>query len=163
MCGGEGSRLWPLSNPSKPKQFISLPGMSYTLLQSTLIRLKEAEYFNPPIIIVQECFISYVEEQIKQFNIEVGHIIMESQANGTAFAAALATLLINKNSDSLNEEMILIVPIDHYLEDAQELFNKIYFLAAKSHNKITVFGLHPQRKETRYGYIQVEKDANFKK
>ncbi|CAK6537552.1 MAG: hypothetical protein IRD7MM_03440 [Candidatus Midichloria mitochondrii] len=69
--------------------------MSYTLLQSTLIRLKEAQYFNLPIIIVQECFISYVEEKIKQFNIEVGHIIMESQANGSAFAAALATV-VNK-------------------------------------------------------------------
>jgi len=162
LCGGEGSRLWPLSSQIKPKQFISLPGRHHTFLQDTLMRIKEANCFNPPILVIQKSFITYVEEQLKQINMDVASIIMEPHLNGTAFASSLAAFFINKkNNSTVDNELLLIMPIDHYIKDATKLFNDIRAIASNSKDHITIFGVTAKKKESNYGYIQVKENPRF--
>ena len=158
LCGGNGSRLWPLSSHDKPKQFISLPGTKCTLLQNTLLRLKEFDYLAPPILVVQQRFLEEAKEQIREINAQVTQIIAESEANGTAFAISLAISWLKQRYQS-DKGLVLIMPVDHHLENSSVLFEKIEGIARHGLNKIITFGVAPQRIECEYGYLQVNDDA----
>lgn len=152
LCGGQGSRLWPLSNQSKPKQFISLPGMNCTLVQNTISRLQQAN-FELPTIIVQEMFLNYAEEQMQAIKAKDVNIILEKHRNGTAYAATIAAFFLAKYHRE--DELMLIMPVDHYLEHEDEMFKVINEASQEIGDNFLLFGIKAIKYESAYGYIEV--------
>ena len=146
LCGGSGTRLWPLSRKLYPKQFISLVNDN-TLFQNTLLRLpKEVEN---PIVVCNEEYRFLAAEQLRQINKHSNNIILEPISKNTAPAIALAALA------AANDTLLLVLPADHVIED-EEYFNKLVLEAmplAKS-GKLVTFGIVPTKAHTGYGYIK---------
>ena len=145
MCGGSGTRLWPLSRKSKPKQFVPLFN-GKSLFELTLERnLKLVSEF---IIVVNESQLSLCQEQIPQIISEKVKFIIEPVGRNTAPAITLAALLA-EDSD------LLILASDHLIKD-QSNYEKCIKSAkdlAQSNNLVT-FGITPEYPEVGYGYIE---------
>ena len=93
LCGGSGSRLWPLSRKSYPKQFLALEGNSkLTLLQKTLKRLESFKNISAPIIICNEEHRFLVAEQMRSIGVKPKAIILENEGRNTAPAITLGAL-----------------------------------------------------------------------
>ena len=104
LCGGKGSRLWPLSRQSYPKQFLSLYGESQkSLLQQTLERLNDLESIDNPIIICNEDHRFLVAQQMRDIGIKPKAIILEPEGKNTAPAIALGAI---KSIEDKNKENI---------------------------------------------------------
>jgi mannose-1-phosphate guanylyltransferase len=146
LCGGSGTRLWPISRKLYPKQFISLVNDN-TLFQDTILRLPK-EVANP-IIICNEDYRFLVAEQLRQINKDSNNIILEPIGKNTAPAIALAALATG------NDSLLLVLPADHIIKD-EEYFNKLVLEAiplAES-GKLVTFGVVPTEAHTGYGYIK---------
>ena len=146
LCGGSGTRLWPLSRKLYPKQFISLVNDN-TLFQNTILRLPK-EVANP-IVVCNEEYRFLAAEQLRQINKHSNNIILEPISKNTAPAIALAALSAG------NDTLLLVLPADHVIED-EEYFNKLVLKAmplAKS-GKLVTFGIVPTKAHTGYGYIK---------
>jgi mannose-1-phosphate guanylyltransferase len=146
LCGGSGTRLWPISRKLYPKQFISLVNDN-TLFQDTILRLPK-ELANP-IIICNEDYRFLAAEQLRQINKDLNDIILEPIGKNTAPAIALAALATG------NDSLILVLPADHVIKD-EEYFNKLVLEAiplAES-GKLVTFGVVPTEVHTGYGYIK---------
>ena len=148
MCGGSGTRLWPLSRALFPKQFLSLVNDS-SLLQNTLERLPENTA--DPIFICNEEHRFLVAEQIRQFSGKAS-ILLEPEGRNTAPAIALAAIdALQKNS----EAMLLVLASDHVIKNdvAFKAAVKAAQIEAEKDNLVT-FGIVPTSPETGYGYIK---------
>jgi len=155
LCGGSGSRLWPMSNKETPKQFLKLFN-EHSLLQNTVLRaMRIADVDASQIVTVT---LANMADQIKaQYN-EIDsqlsqHILGESDARNTAAAVALAALYVEK---TFGEDAVLwILPADHFIGDEKALEESLEaaLIAAKDDYLVT-FGITPSRPETGYGYIQ---------
>ena len=111
LSGGSGTRLWPLSRESLPKQYIKLNSTSkYSLLQQTQMRLKGFQNIENPIIICNEQQRFIVAEQMREINIKPKSIILEPFGKNTASAIAISSLLASKNN---NDPILLILSSDH--------------------------------------------------
>ena len=146
LCGGSGTRLWPISRKLYPKQFISLVN-DKTLFQDTILRLpKEAAN---PIIICNEDYRFLAAEQLRQINKDSNGIILEPIGKNTAPAIALAAL------NNGNDPLLLVLPADHIIED-KEYFNKLVLEAVPlaESGKLVTFGVIPTEAHTGYGYIK---------
>lgn len=145
MCGGSGTRLWPLSRKALPKQFVPLIG-GKSLLQLTLERaaLLNAEQ----IIVAAESHRFLVQECVAAASV-VGTILLEPVARNTAAAMAVAAL--NANAEAL----LLFLPADHHIPDADAFAAAVRAgcLSARAGNIVT-FGVHPSFPSTGYGYIE---------
>ncbi|MBO6972330.1 MAG: mannose-1-phosphate guanylyltransferase/mannose-6-phosphate isomerase [Prochlorococcus marinus CUG1434] len=155
LCGGSGSRLWPLSRKSYPKQFLVLEGNSeLTLLQSTLKRLESFKNISEPIIICNEEHRFLVAEQCRLIDIVPEEIILEPVGKNTASAITLASLRaldINKDAN------LIVLSSDHILQNESQFLEAVECgLDFSFNNKIVTFGVIPDRPETGYGYIQTE-------
>jgi len=155
LCGGSGSRLWPLSRKSFPKQYLSLNYENdLSLLQETLMRVKDPKIFGNPLIICNQEHRFIAAEQIKQINVNSESIILEPIGKNTAPAVALAALkLIKKNIDPV----LLVLSSDHMIKDEEVLIKTIK--AAKEYalkNFLVTFGIPPTSAETGYGYIKAK-------
>lgn len=152
MAGGSGTRLWPLSRTQYPKQFLTLGISEHTLLQSTLLRLKNLDC-DTPIVICNEEHRFLVAEQLRAINI-TPTIILEPIGKNTAPAIALATLHLKK----LGKENapVLVLPADHLIADSQAFQISIQnAIELVYQNKLVTFGIVPTHAETGYGYIKV--------
>jgi mannose-1-phosphate guanylyltransferase len=89
LCGGAGTRLWPLSRAGRPKQLLALTG-AQTMLQMTAARVADAKLFAPPVVVAAEAQAPAVEEQLGADRI--GELILEPAARNTAPAIALAAI-----------------------------------------------------------------------
>ena len=153
LAGGSGTRLWPLSRQSYPKQFSKLfEGMS--LFQQTALRMSgfcEID-FAKPITVTNNDFRFIVADQLQSAGVDPGPIIIEPMGRNTApavIAAALEVFETNPNG------IMVIVPSDHSIPDTQA-FHKMLLdgiTAVKTENLVT-FGVKPRRPETGYGYIK---------
>ena len=150
LCGGVGSRLWPVSRQGRPKQYLNLIGED-SMLQQTLTRLEGLDQA-PPIIVCNEEHRFLVAEQTRQIGIESATIILEPEGKNTAPAIALAALVASvTNPDSA----LLVLPADHHIGRPEQLRAAVKeALAAAVHTKLVTFGLVPTRAETGYGYIK---------
>ena len=150
LCGGVGSRLWPVSRQGRPKQYLNLIGED-SMLQQTLTRLEGLDQA-PPIIVCNEEHRFLVAEQTRQIGIESATIILEPEGKNTAPAIALAALVASvTNPDSA----LLVLPADHHIGRPEQLRAAVKeALAAALHTKLVTFGLVPTRAETGYGYIK---------
>ncbi|MCR9276603.1 MAG: mannose-1-phosphate guanylyltransferase/mannose-6-phosphate isomerase [Pseudomonadaceae bacterium] len=148
LCGGMGSRLWPLSRKAYPKQFLSLIGEK-SLFEATVERVVQLGEL-PPIIVCGEAHHFTVSRQIASLGYKDIQLIVEPVARDTAAAIALAAEH-RKESD----EILLVVPSDAYIADS-EAFRDAVRSAADCSEKggMVVFGVKPEFASTAYGYLQ---------
>lgn len=147
LCGGGGTRLWPLSRTSYPKQLLApLGGLS--LLQQTVKRFSKPEY-EIPLIISNEQYRFLAAEQMLEIGITKVPIILEPSARNTAPAMALAAHFIKDP-----ETYILFSPSDHQIINSEVLDQAIqHAKLAADQGQIIVFGIPPTGPKTGYGYI----------
>ena len=118
LCGGTGSRLWPLSRKSYPKQFLSISSVSsQSLLQNTYERIKNLKGLKEPILICNEEHRFIAAEQMREINMKPDSIILEPIGKNTAPAIALAALDALKKYE---DPTLLILSSDHKIEDEEK-------------------------------------------
>ena len=160
LAGGSGTRLWPLSRKSYPKQFANLIGET-SLFQQSAIRLSSSSSlrFASPITLTNNDFRFIVSEQMQEVDIEPGPILIEPEAKNTA-PAILAASLYAFNVDS--NAVLLVAPSDHVIPDTNA-FHKTIGLALSflKQGKIVTFGVSPTRAETGYGYLELSNSHDF--
>lgn len=155
IAGGSGSRLWPLSREMYPKQFLKLYG-EYTMLQATILRLKQLKC-SPPLVVCNEEHRFMVAEQLCQIDMLEHNIILEPMGKNTAPAIALAAFYAQK-IHSNNAIQLLILPADHLIKDEIKFTQSItQALSYVANDKLVAFGIIPQVPETGYGYIRCGK------
>ena len=149
MSGGAGSRLWPLSNEERPKQFLPLIGPQ-TMLEETIHRLK-AELFEPKTVILAGT--PQVDILRKQMSKDDHVIIGEPCRRNTVAAAVAAALYVQQNSPE--DDLLLLAPADHVIT-FPGAFHKAVEKATDSarNGYIVTFGIYPESPETGYGYIK---------
>jgi mannose-1-phosphate guanylyltransferase/mannose-1-phosphate guanylyltransferase/mannose-6-phosphate isomerase len=152
LCGGSGTRLWPLSSDMVPKQLLSLVG-SDTLLQATVKRVS-GEMFDAPMIVTRESFAEAIAQQLTAIGAEVDKIVLEPAPRNTAPAiAAAAFAMLAEHGDGF----LLVMPSDHVILDEEAFLDAIASsLPAAIAGEIVTFGIPPRWAETGYGYIAVE-------
>jgi mannose-1-phosphate guanylyltransferase / mannose-6-phosphate isomerase len=151
LCGGSGTRLWPLSRKSHPKQFVQLLG-DESLFQSSARRLAGASFAAPSVVTGSD-FRFMVIEQLAAFEIAPRQILIEPSARNTAAAICAAAVALDaKDGDSL----MLVLPSDHVIPDA-EGFREAVEMAAPTalDGQIVTFGVRPDRAETGYGWLEL--------
>lgn len=153
MAGGKGTRLWPLSRASAPKQFIQFVG-DRTLFQATLARVADQEIYGPPLVITNEDFRFLAAEQARELGIKLGEILLEPMARNTAAAVAVAAALV---SDRYGEDTVLqVLASDHDIVADQGYFDSIRIAHQTAlSGKLVTFGIKPTEPATGYGYIEI--------
>ncbi len=154
LCGGSGTRLWPLSRKSYPKQFSSLVGDT-TLFQASAQRLS-GDDFLAPLILTNSDFRFIVTEQLAEIGIDPSAILIEPEGRNTAPAVLAAALWLSKtNPDGL----MLVAPSDHVVPDAPAFRAAVQAgTAAAKSGQLVTFGIKPTHGETGYGYLELAED-----
>lgn len=152
MAGGKGSRLWPLSRSSAPKQFIQVIDEK-TLFQKTLERVSNSDVYLPPIIITANDFRFTVAEQAREVDMTLSAILLEPVARNTAAAIAAAAHYVKAK---FGDDVILqILASDHEIEFGDDWTEAVATASATAHlGKIVTFGIEPVSPATGYGYIE---------
>ena len=150
LSGGTGSRLWPLSRETYPKQLLSLLG-DQTLLQQTALRVADAALFAGPIVIANAEHRFVIGEQLRAAGISDPAIVLEPFGRNTAPAVAVAALLA---SEADPEAVILVMPVDHWVRDHKAFRTAVSAgLVAARNGRLVLFGQRPTEPATRFGYI----------
>jgi len=152
LCGGSGTRLWPLSRKSYPKQFAPLLG-DVTLFQNSAQRLS-GPMFNAPVIVTNSDFRFIVTEQLQEIGIDPGAILIEPEGRNTAPAVLAAALFISSQDPYAT---ILVAPSDHIVPNIAAFHAAIVEgLNATKRGQMVTFGIKPTHPETAYGYLELE-------
>ena len=161
LCGGSGTRLWPLSRKNFPKQFLDLYS-DRSLLQETYLRLKDIMPGENIFFVTNKDNFFNVFNQIRE--VEDGfskdNIIIEPKSLNTAPAIALAIKYLKENVGVSEDEPILILPSDHYIRDKETFLDILKKAAQKIKDKIGIIGITPKKPETGYGYIKRSKEGD---
>lgn len=150
MAGGIGSRLWPVSTPEMPKQFIDLLGVGKSLLQLTVERFRSVAGIAGMWVVTSENYVDIVRKQLPEMPAD--HILAEPVPRNTAPCIAYACWRIMREDPEAN---IVVTPSDAIVLKT-ELFSAIISKALEftaSSSSIVTVGIHPDRPETGYGYI----------
>lgn len=147
LCGGVGSKLYPLSTPEKPKPFLNLIS-EHSMLQETALRVQS---FRPPVLVCHHTHEMLVIAQLAEAGLTFARIISERVRRNTGPAiAAVVNALANQP-----EAIILCLPCDHAVLDNQAFKDSIHAgLAPAEEGQIVLFGALPAFPETGYGYIE---------
>ncbi len=151
LSGGCGSRLWPLSDISKPKQFLSFPSNSPSFFQKTVKRLSGKDY-QAPIIISGASYQTLVEQHLSEIEAETSAVILEPVARNTAPAIIVSALYAYSKDP---KAIICVLSSDHYIDD-DKAFNQTMKQALESARlgNLVTLGITPTRPDTGYGYIK---------
>ena len=151
LAGGSGSRLWPLSRKSYPKQFSSLTG-EQSLFQASAQRLSGPDYA-APVVLTNSDFRFLVTEQLMAVGIDPADILIEPASRNTAPAVLAAALHLHATSP---DALMLVAASDHVIPDP-DAFRAAVAKAAEpaKTGQIVTFGITPDRPETGYGYLQL--------
>ncbi len=155
LSGGSGTRLWPLSRESFPKQYLSI-NSSYeeTLLQKTHLRINGLSNLKEPILICNEEHRFIVAEQMREINTKPYSILLEPLSRNTAPAIILSAIKALEDND---DPILLVLSSDHEIQDEKQFVNvleKGFYYA--NQNRLVSFGVIPTSPETGYGYIKAE-------
>ena len=160
LAGGSGSRLWPVSRQSYPKQFSQLFG-SESLFQQAASRVSNAVEisFTSPVTVTSNAFRFIVADQLQSVGVDPGAIIIEPDARNTAPAILAAAMHVNEIDPN---GIIVVSPSDHLIPDSQA-FHKMLSAGIPSveDGNFVTFGVTPKRPETGYGYIQFELKGDY--
>ena len=159
LAGGSGTRLWPLSRKSYPKQFSTLLG-DKTLFQSSAKRLISSQVvqFDASITITNSDFRFIVIEQLQGVGIDPGAVLIEPGGRNTAPAVLAAAIYASKSDP---EVTILVAPSDHIIPDTLAFHAAICEgLEATANGRIVTFGITPTRPETGYGYLELSEASS---
>lgn len=149
LCGGSGTRLWPLSRAGFPKQFLCLNGTE-SLFQQAVRRL--LKYGTAPYIVSNEEHRFLAQEQLGEIGIVQATYLLEPLARNTAPALTLAALAAK---DDANDPILIVTPADQTVTDEvafDKALQNAIVEAAKGH--VVILGVQPTKPETGYGYIQ---------
>jgi mannose-1-phosphate guanylyltransferase/mannose-6-phosphate isomerase len=148
LCGGAGSRLWPVSRQLLPKQFLPLV-TGRTLLQDTALRAREATGPVQPIVICNEAHRFLVQDQLAEIGISA-RIVLEPAGRSTAAAVAIAALACEND-----DPVLLVLASDHAIRGTQA-FNDAVRRAAEvaATGRLVTFGIAPARPDSGFGYIE---------
>ena len=159
LCGGSGTRLWPLSRKSYPKQFSSLVGDS-SLFQASAQRLS-GDGFAQPVVVTGSDFRFIVTEQLSSIQIAPAAILIEPSARNTAPAILAAALQISATDPNA---LVLVAPSDHVIPDSAHFRETVRAAGdAARAGQLVTFGIRPDRPETGYGWLELSTapDAGF--
>jgi mannose-1-phosphate guanylyltransferase/mannose-6-phosphate isomerase len=159
LAGGSGTRLWPLSRKSYPKQFAPLVGQR-SLFQASAQRLSGRGRgpgggldFDAPLVLTTQDFRFIVTEQLGEAGVDPGAILIEPEGRNTApaiLAAALHALQADEGA------ILLVAPSDHVVPDAEAFHAAVERgLSAVREGRLVTFGIRPTRPETAYGYLEL--------
>lgn len=153
LCGGAGTRLWPLSRRKYPKQFMDLGG--HTLFEDTLQRLAALPGLAAPVVICNEEQRFLAAAALQRQGLD-GRILLEPEARNTAPAIAAAALAVTAACDVEDgDPVLLVLPSDHVLEDLPAFAAAVSQAAdCAREGALVTFGVTPDRPETGYGYIE---------
>jgi len=149
LCGGSGSRLWPLSRALHPKQLLSLAS-ERSLLQETALRASGGPFALPTVICNEEHRF-LVAEQFREISIEPDSIILERDGRNTAPALAIAALKLSSEDP---DALLLVLPTDHVIQKPENFVAAVTLGLAPATDGVVVFGIKPTAPETGYGYIR---------
>lgn len=152
LCGGAGTRLWPVSREQFPKQLLALTG-EMSLLQHTAERFAGPD-FAPALIVSAEEQRFFIKRQLHDAGVAIEAILLEPVARNTAAAIGLAAAWLSSTN---RDELMLVVPSDHVIGD-QDAFIEAVRIAAShaARGAIVTFGVKPTEANTQYGYIEAE-------
>ena len=154
LCGGVGTRFWPLSRRANPKQFLSMMGTK-SLLQETLIRIQPLVPNSNIIVISNQMYQRKIRQISDEFNIPRANILLEPEGKNTAPAIGWAAAHIRR----INAQAVMMVlPSDHTILKPKVFLNilkQAVTLAADRH--VVTLGIVPDRPETGYGYLKTKK------
>jgi len=153
LCGGSGTRLWPMSRQLYPKQFLPLV-TEHTMLQDTLRRAAGLEELGAPIAVTNAEHRFLVAQQLADDDAGAATIILEPAGRNTAPAVAAAAIVALRDDP---DAVLLVMPSDHRIAD-QATFRAAVEqgLKAAGDGKLVTFGIKPTAPETGYGYIRAE-------
>jgi mannose-1-phosphate guanylyltransferase len=158
MAGGVGSRFWPVSKQTFPKQFHDMLGMGKSLLQMTFDRLKHQIPSQQILVLTNEDYVELVKEQLPEM--DFNNIVAEPAMRNTAPCILLAALKIQKMNPDAS---MIVAPSDHYIAE-EDIFNEDLAAAFKfceEHPKaLMTLGIQPTSPNTGYGYIEFNKEEN---
>lgn len=166
MAGGIGSRFWPMSRTSKPKQFIDILGTGETLIQQTVKRFLKICPVENIYVVTNEIYKEQVKEQVPALSYE--QILCEPARRNTGPCIAYANYKIMKKNP---EAIIVVAPSDHIILK-EDVFTDVITSAIQAASKndwLITLGIEPSRPDTGYGYIQFdtkiidERDDRIKK
>ena len=156
MSGGAGTRLWPVSRQNQPKQFLPLLG-SNSLLQQTCKRVSDHTIFSGIKLIGNKQHVELMKNQLADISTKFSQIIAEPKGKNTAAAIAIIALLATDP-----EQVQLILPADHHIEDEQAFLTAVELgKKAAQLGQIVTFGIIPHAPETGYGYIYADCPAQL--
>jgi mannose-1-phosphate guanylyltransferase/mannose-6-phosphate isomerase len=157
LCGGSGTRLWPLSRALYPKQLLKLVG-DRSLLQDTVARL--AALTGPvaePVVVCNEAHRFLVAGQLREAGVS-STLILEPEGRNTAPAAAIAALTARRRGDG--DVLLLVLPADHVIRDTGAFSAAVVAACrAAEGGQLVTFGVVPTHPETGYGYIRTDPRA----
>lgn len=156
LCGGSGTRLWPLSRKSYPKQFAKLMGDD-SLFQGSAQRLSGSGYA-APIVVTAEPFRFVVTEQLAAIEQAAAAILIEPEARNTAPAVLAAALWLERRDP---EALMLVAPSDHVVPNVQAFRDAVSAAIPRALlGDLVTFGILPDRPETGYGYLELADGAD---
>lgn len=156
MCGGIGSRFWPYSRSSRPKQFIDFLGTGRSLLQMSFDRILPLVPKENVVIVTNEQYAPLVREQLPELTDD--QILLEPARRNTAPCIAWAMYHIAARDP---EASVIVAPSDHLITRDNLFIESIKqgFEFVESHDALLTLGIKPSRPETGYGYIQVGQEV----
>ena len=150
LSGGGGTRLWPMSTPDCPKQFLKLASDA-TMFQMTLARTMDRDFFSAPLVVGNAAHAGLIEAQAREAGVADATTILEPCARNTAPAIALAALAVDDA-----EAPLLVMPSDHLIADVPAFHTAIMAaLPLVEEGWLVTFGITPTAPETGYGYIRI--------
>ncbi|MBB1498044.1 mannose-1-phosphate guanylyltransferase/mannose-6-phosphate isomerase [Paracoccus sp. MC1862] len=155
LSGGSGTRLWPVSRKSFPKQFAPLIG-ARSLFQASAQRLSGPRYADP-LVLTNADFRFIVTEQLAEVAITPADILIEPAGRNTAPAILAAALHLGANDP---DALMLVAPSDHVVPDAEAFGRAVdQGVPLARDGRIVTFGIAPTRPETGYGYLELDGDS----
>ena len=161
LAGGSGTRLWPLSRASHPKQFLAIGagGGGKTLFQQAALRVTrivgDGIDVRAPIVVANEEHRFTVVDQLRAANVDPGRVLLEPTGRNTAPALALAAIAAIDAAGPDADPVLVVTPADHAIADADAYTSALRSaVAAAAAGGIVVLGIRPDRPETGYGYVR---------
>ncbi len=162
LCGGKGSRLWPLSRESYPKQFLPLlANGELSLMQKTIKRILNLKCLDNPLLICNEEHRFIVRDQLDQINVNPKSIFLEPCQRNTAPAILISALFALGNNE---DPHLLVLAADHAIKDTDQFLTTIKNgLSYSEKGHVVTFGIIPTSPETGFGYIEASNPFNLEK